>query len=578
MSVPNNEEALMEWLVKQAFKKVSFNIITKRGTPVTIGINELPTDKQDPSIIQMSAVKLAAKIRNGELSVLEVVQAHIDRIETVNQRLNAVIWPLFDQALEQAKLADELLSRGGDHPGLKPGGLFGVPITIKDQFDVQDTPTSMGLAHLSKAIVHSEGPLVKRLKSSGAIVLGKTNVPQFLMGMECHHGLYGQGKNPFDLSRAPGGSSGGEAAIIAACGSPLGLGGDMGGSIRVPAHCTGIAGLKPTSGRFANGDTPLLRNTMGDFLGFEGFIAQPGPMARTVNDLKMMMDGLLADPLECSLESPPVAWRCGDIQTLPRLRIGIYTDNAFFSPSPAIKRVVRSAGEFLSTLGHDLVPFEIPDSDQVINLIFELLCADGAHWIKQSLKKDKPVPTIKGLQSTGAMPGFVRKPLSGLLRMLGQSNAARMIRHCKSVNTKTYWRLTASRTHYRALFAQSMVDQKIDVLICPPYALPAPVLDSNASGVVTLAAMYTMLYNLLGMPAGTVPAGQVGVGEETDRPESKDAVFKAAKNIEKNSVGLPVGVQVVGKHWQEQTVLSVMKQLETHFKLQPDYPLFKTKL
>jgi fatty acid amide hydrolase len=178
----------------------------------------------------MTATEQATCIAGKEMSVTELVQAHIGRINEVNGRLNAVIWPLFDQALDQAAEADRLLGRGE-----ASGALFGVPVTVKDQFLVDGTPTSLGLAHRSTQVLRGEGPLVQRLREQGAIIVGKTSLPQLLLTHECEHGHYGHCRNPFDLSRVPGGSSGGEASIIAAGGAALGLGGDMGGSIRIPA-------------------------------------------------------------------------------------------------------------------------------------------------------------------------------------------------------------------------------------------------------------------------------------------------------------------------------------------------------
>ncbi len=192
---------------------------------------------------------------------------------------------LFDRALDEADAADAARSRG------EPlGPLHGVPVTIKEQFLVADTPTTVGLPSRASHRAAGDGPLVRRLRQAGAIVLGKTNVSQMLIYHESDNPVYGRTNNPWDPERTPGGSSGGEAAIVAAGGSPLGLGGDFGGSIRVPAHFSGVHGLRPTAGRLTVLDTPG-----GIFpAGQEAIIPQPGPMARTVEDLALAMQVLAA--------------------------------------------------------------------------------------------------------------------------------------------------------------------------------------------------------------------------------------------------------------------------------------------
>ena len=202
-------------------------------------------------LVEQTATELAQFIRSGEVSAQEVVEAHIQRIEEANPHLNAVVYPLFEQARIAAKEADRQQASGKSL-----GSLHGVPVTIKDQFEVAGTPATWGLPGRAGKIATEDGPLVRRLRDAGAILLGKTNVSQLLLYNAADNPLYGRTNNPWDPERTPGGSSGGEAAIIAACGSPLGLGGDIGGSLRGPAHFCGIATLKPTSRRLTTLDNP----------------------------------------------------------------------------------------------------------------------------------------------------------------------------------------------------------------------------------------------------------------------------------------------------------------------------------
>jgi fatty acid amide hydrolase len=163
------------------------------------------------------------------------------------------------------------------------------------------------------------------------------------------------------------------------------------------------------------------------------------------------------------------------------------------------------------------------------------------------------------------VPAILRRPIAALLEMLGQGHAARSMRELRPCDAREYWRLCAERTRYRMRFGQAMNDQGVDVLVCPPYGLPAPLIGSNGSGAGTIASSHANLFNVLGMPAGVVAAGCVGPEEESDRPHTRDRTECDAALIEKGSAGMPIGVQVVGRHWREDQVFAVMKALETHF-------------
>src|SRR5208283_2582672 len=190
----------------------------------------------------LSLSELASLLRSGSVSSLEVVNAHLDQIDRRNPHLNAFTMVLADQARESARRADQ---------GLKMGPLHGVPVTVKDSFDVAGLPTRIGSYFAPELSAAEDSAVVARLRKAGAIILGKTNTPEFLMSYETDNFLTGRTNNPWDLERTPGGSSGGEAAAIASGCSPGGVGSDGGGSIREPAHFCGIAGLKPTPGRIS---------------------------------------------------------------------------------------------------------------------------------------------------------------------------------------------------------------------------------------------------------------------------------------------------------------------------------------
>ena len=255
-------------------------------------------------LIYTSATSLAQAIREKQISSQEVVEAYIQRIEAVNPQLNAVVQLTADSALTQAKQADGALAHGEI-----TGPLHGVPITVKDSFDTKGIISTAGTKGRASYIPQQDATAVARMRAAGAIVLGKTNLPELSLAYESNNLIYGRTNNPYDLSRTPGGSSGGEAAIIAAGGSPLGLGTDAGGSIRVPAHFCGIAGLKPTSGRIPF--TGLLPPA----LGASARLRHVGPMARYVEDLALTLPILAGVDWRDPATVPMPAWRSQEGRT-----------------------------------------------------------------------------------------------------------------------------------------------------------------------------------------------------------------------------------------------------------------------
>ena len=507
-----------------------------------------------------SALELAARVRCGAISAQELVEAHIRRVEALNPRLNAVVVPLYEEARAAARAADEARGRGE-----ALGPLHGVPVTIKESFDIAGTATTAGIPTRAGHRAAADNALVARLKRAGAIVLGKTNVPQLLLYHETDNPLYGRAVNPWNPARAPGGSSGGEAAIIAAGGSALGIGSDIGGSVRVPAHCCGIHGLKPTTGRLS------VKRSVDEWLlpGQEGVVAQPGPLARTVADLELALRILVGDaPTDPTLAPAPL--RDPGAVVLRGLRIGMYTDDGYFPAAPAPRRAVAEAAQALRDAGVEVVEFAPPDVMQAMRLYFRLLSADGAAGARRLLAGSRIDKRIKGLLQIARTPGVLRRPLCAALEALGQPRLAALFRDARGVPTRAYWDAVAQRSAYQERFYAALDGARLDGLICPPHALPA--LTHGASYWLAPAASYAMLYNLLGMPAGVVAATRVRAGEESDRAASRDLVERAARQVEQASAGLPIGVQVVARHWREDVALAVMGVLEAGFSRGPDYP------
>jgi fatty acid amide hydrolase len=523
----------------------------------------MATSTQAPvdTLFEWSAEQIIERIAAGEISSSEVTEAYLARIEQVNPLINAIVVPMFEQARADAATVDMARKRG------EPlGALAGLPITIKESFHVAGTPTTVGLTARASHKAPADAFHVARMRAAGAVVLGKTNVPQLVMSNDSQNPLYGRTKNPWNLERSAGGSSGGEAAAIAAGCSPLGLGSDIGGSVRLPANVCGISALKPTSGRL----------TMAGHLdvvpGQEAILAQPGPMARFVGDLDLAFrflctpDQSMVDPTV-----PPVP-ASGDAPVAPeKLRVAFYTNNGVIAPAPAVARAVREAAEALRKRGLEVEEWQPPDVPEAFELWLGLLMADGSTHLRELCVGSEVDAAQRLTFLAGRMPHAVLASIvAPIFHAFGHRHTANAVRSIGRRSARDYWRLTKRRTQYRTKFLTALARGRFDAILCPVDALPAMI--PGGSEDLIHALSYSATYNLLGMPAGAVAATRIRPGEESDRPESRDLVERAAQQTEKGSAGLPVGVQVVARHWREEIVLSVMGLLEEHFSKQPDYP------
>lgn len=512
------------------------------------------------ALTQQSATELARRIADGEVSAVEVVEAHIARIEQVNPTLNAVVVKRYEAARAEARAADERQARG------EPlGPLHGVPVTIKEALDVAGTPSTFGLPSRASHLAESDDPYVARLKAAGAIVLGKTNVPQMLFYNESDNPVYGRTNNPWNPARTSGGSSGGEAAILAAGGSALGLGSDWGGSTRAPAAFCGLAGIKPTSGRVPD----VGRHSLP--VGQRAIVCQVGVMARRVDDVTLGLE-VINGGRTPAVEPPLPLGHPGDVD-VAGLRVAYYADDGTFPVSPAVRRAVIEAAGMLAGRGAHVVEWRPPDARHGLDLFYSLLASDGARGYKQIIGRDKRDPRLASLLALGGASPALLAGLRLTLRLGGQRNTVAILRNFGHRDTTHYWRLVEAQIAYERRFRAALDSddgEPFDVIICP--ASPIPAFQHGASRDLSTAGAYAPLYNLLGYPAGVVPVTRVRPGEDTPRKSSLDAMERAARKAETGSAGLPIGVQVVARPWREHVALAAMHAIEEASIAQGEHP------
>ena len=450
------------------------------------------------------ARRIAAAVAASEMSAADVVGAHLRRIEAVDAGLNAFVDLDAGRALAAARAQDDRAARGEPR-----GPLGGVPVTVKSAIEVEGLRCETGSASRRDVRARADAVVVARLRAAGAIVLGTTNVAEMLMGYETANPLHGTTRNPWDLDRTPGGSSGGEAAAIAAGCSAGGIGSDGGGSIRVPAHFTGVCGLKPTPGRVpSTGHQPAC-------LGPFSVIGAVGPMARTVADVEAMYRVLsgwdvtdpFATPLAAEVSLPGADdWRVGWFEAHPAAPV-----------TPETAAAVRRAVAALDAQGLTVEPCRPAVLDRVGDLWQAFFCEMGDLLLRPSLgayARDLPI-----LQAYfAARPG---RP---------EASAARIAQA---------W---IDRDVARAELLTGMEHRR--VLVCPVASVPAfrhgeRSWDVGSGRVVDYldAMLYAQWFNVLGNPVVVVPAGR--------SPE-----------------GLPIGVQVVGRPFEEMRVFQVAAAIE----------------
>jgi amidase len=314
---------------------------------------------------ELGALELAAAIRERAASSREVVEAHLARIDAVNPALNAVVRRLDDEALAAADVADKVLA-GGD----EVGALHGVPFTVKENIDVGGQPTTQAIVALADAIAERDAPVVERMRDAGAIPIARTNLPDLGLRVHTDSSLHGLTRNPWNPHVTAGGSSGGEGAALASGMSPLGLGNDLGGSLRNPAHCCGIASIKPSAGVVPHATTvPPVELLLSSQL-----MMVEGVMARRVGDV---LAGLLTvagshvrDPLSVPVALPPAPER--------PVRIALSAEPPGGSTDPRIAAAIRGAADALADAGHDVREATPPSYEEAIVLWAALLAPDLA--------------------------------------------------------------------------------------------------------------------------------------------------------------------------------------------------------
>jgi len=456
-------------------------------------------------VTQQSAVELLALLRTKEISALELAEEYIRQIERLNPQINALV----DFDAERVRVQ----ARAADHSASPRGPLAGLPVTVKSSIATAGHLCEIGSLVNKGNVPTKDATVVARLRQASAVILGTSNCPEFLMAYVTENLLHGRTQNPWNPDYTPGGSSGGESAAIAAGMSAGGLGSDSGGSVRVPAHFTGICSLKPTPGRIPG------EGHMPPCVGPFSFLGAIGPMARTIADVALLFHVLSGqDPVDPV--SPPIALRTPSLDEIKRLRIGYFEDDGLTPVTPETRQAVQDAAQALRKQGFDVRPFRPKGLEQARKLWETFFVRCGALFEE---------PLVRGHEDQ-LSPVFQN--------FLARAHAAPPLTAGELLNA---W---AEADIIRGKLLAQM--QEFPLLLCPVCAVPAFrheerswIIDGQA--VEYLDAMrYSQWFNLLAAPAAVVPVGRA--------PE-----------------GLSIGVQIVGRPYDDEIVLKVASVIDREF-------------
>ncbi len=460
-------------------------------------------------VVLAPAARLLELARTGQLSVTELAEAHIRQIERLNPELNAFADFDAERVRAQARRLDAMREPRGP--------LHGLPVTVKSSIATAGYRCEMGSLLHKGETANEDAVVVARLRAAGALILGTTNCPEFLMAYETANRLYGRTRNPWDLERSPGGSSGGESAAIAAGMSAAGLGSDSGGSVRVPAHFTGICSLKPTPGRIPG------RGHLPPCVGPFAILGAIGPMARTMGDVALLFRALSGqDPLDPV--SPPVALRNPGPDELRARAIGYFEDDGLVPVTHETRAAVNDAAQALREAGFRVEPFRPRTLERLRKLWWTFFVQCGAMFYE---------PEIRGKQER-LSPIF--KEFLSIAEASGPINATDLLNAWAELDV------------LRARTLEEM--REFSVLLCPAAAIPAFRHDERtwtidgASVNYLDAVRYTQWFNALACPAAVVPVGR-------------------------SSEGLPIGVQIAARPFEDEIALGIAAVVDAAFGYRP---------
>lgn len=531
-------------------------------------------------ILQIDATALRELIWSKKVTSEQVLKFYFSRAATVGRAIGAAVEGNWAKALELAKKAD-LLIKNTPRDKLPP--LCGLPFSVKENFLMDGFEITHGLPSRIGKKYDRTSSIVEELVKRGAIPFVRTNIPQLLMTYETDNAVYGICVNPHNPARSPGGSSGGEGALIGAACSPFGIGNDIGGSVRIPALFSGVFGFKPSSNRFnISTNVAGIHKDFNDYQHQDYIRVVNGPLGRSTEDLRLLMAGMAAPEANNHVmrSIPPLPWREQEcyFPKGQKLTIGyIESLDEVFEVSPPNRRAAELVINALKKEGHKIIKFNPPNVREMQGLITRFFISDGPNETNMSFTNGMSIHgAYKLIQLSLYLPDWLKR--FGAKLLAKDPRMADDLLNSIPIPAKEMFIYANKHTELTMIFLAAMQEQGITHLVTPGMALP-PVLNGTTHHLFGNAS-YTCLYNFLGFPTGVLPVTEVRPDEEHYESRFDDQFTKVAKESMKGSAGLPIGVQLTTLPYKDEECLAFMGHVEEIMKLKPKMnasPAPKTK-
>lgn len=528
---------------------------------------DLASDKIELIKSCKNSTDLLELYSSGRVKVEEALLYFCHKALEADAHVNCLTEIIFEEALQRARALDAHFKSTRK----LIGPLHGIPVSLKDCVSYAGKDSTIGVIKFSFKPKTEHAALVRQLIDAGAVPFVKTNVPQTMLTFECRNPLWGRTDHPELPGYSPGGSSGGEGALIALGGSLLGIGNDVGGSLRIPAHFSGICALKPSWNRISfHGSTGYYPASL---------ILHPvnGPMGRTVDDLVNLSSVLMGpNPYDARVIKIPFDTSVARDRGR-RFKFGFAYSDGFTTPVPAVRRALDEAKEALLAAGHEIVEFEYPpDTLRLISLYYAIISGDGGHHFLETLVGEPIDPSLQAFFLGLKMSPRMHRALSALLpSFISDTRVTAIVDALGVKQARSLISLEGERVQAQHAFDRLWKQAGIDVLLCPPNAMPATPYDRFTE--LNFTATYTLLWNLLDYVAGVLPVTRVHPEKDAwpeNHPCPSGSVFRQDvletmlhRYYDPEAMkGLPVGVQVVGLPYHEEQVLCAMGCLEASLK------------
>ncbi|CAG7817001.1 unnamed protein product [Allacma fusca] len=505
-----------------------------------------PFNSNRAAIVNLSFDDLVERLQRRNLTSTEVLEAFISKALSVTNEFNCIT-EFIPNAIKCADELDKL-------PKVK-GPLHGVPICVKDDHHIEGMDSTVGYAKNLYKPKNETSVIVQVLQNAGAVPFCKTNLPQTVFTISSDNPIFGTTLNHLNTKLSPGGSSSGTGCLVGAGGAHFGTGSDIAGSLRIPSHFSGISTLRPTIGRMSGrGITQCLEECA-------GYIGVSGIMASKAKTLANIYEILLTDAIQNKMDplTLPIPWNSKLFHSTEPLRIGYFTSLPYFPTMGDTPETILKAKDALESIGHTVVPFELPNSFDIIEVYTALADADGGNQNYKKLRNDAVSFVAQKYMEGRSILGFLSQKLSSIF-------VRRSVRNFKgnvaAQRSEVLWEYLNRQRAIKHDVLDRMKKLNLDLILAPAFPYPASTIEDTET--LINGCVYTCTWNLVDFPAGITPFGTETCTKIDSYDDQGDFYLKLAKKGIKLANGMPIGVQVVGKPHHEEQVLRILAELEVY--------------